>query len=78
MTGDENPPKPFSQSIIEVVINLAQKWNISPFEILNKDIDDFILIINSLILENSQSANNNYTKVENNKAVTKNDGFWDM
>lgn len=27
----------------------AEKWNVTPFEILNQDIDDFILIANYMI-----------------------------
>ena len=77
MTGDENPPKPFSQVLSAVAIHLAERWNVSPFDVLEKDIDDFILIVNSLNWEKNATGKND--KIENNKAVSKkNDGFWDM
>jgi hypothetical protein len=44
--------------------------------VFEKDIDDFFMIINSLNYENNNSSNQN--EFENNKVVSKNDGFWDM
>ena len=55
----------------------AERWKISLFDVLEKDIDDFILIVNTLNWEKT-NADGNYNKIENNKAVKKNDGFWDM
>jgi hypothetical protein len=33
----------------------AERWNSNPFEVLNQDIDDFILIANSLIRKNNKT-----------------------
>lgn len=76
MTGEEIPPKPLSESITELAIYFAEKWNISPFEVLGIDIDDFILTANTLILQNEKGSSQ--YKNENNKSAAKSDGFWDM
>ena len=33
----------------------ADKWNVSPFEVLEKDIDDFIMIANCMIAKNEKT-----------------------
>lgn len=47
--------------LTEIAVIFAEKWHTSPFDVLEKDIDDFILIANILI--NKQTA----TKSEKTK-----------
>lgn len=58
---------------------LAEKWNITPFDVLEKDIDDFILIVNNSLREGGANAETVSETTENKKVVSnKYDGFWDM
>ena len=59
----------------DIVVLFADKWNISPFEVMERDIDDFFLIANSII-----NKNNSANKAVKHKQVksSKNDGFWDF
>lgn len=60
----------FSVFLEETVFLLADKWRISPFEILEKDIDDLFFVLEHI-----------YRKQENNDpkpAERQNDGFWDF
>jgi len=62
----------------EIVMLFAEKWNISPFEVLEKDIDDFILIANGLI-ERNKTENHAANDAAQNKAVSREKyDFWDM
>lgn len=53
MTGENTPPKPLSVSLSEITVLFAEKWGSTPFAVLNQDIDDFILIANSMIAKNA-------------------------
>lgn len=55
-----------------MVVMLSKEWNMTPFEMLQQDIDDFIMLVNYFI---------NIGKTASNDAVVtscKNDGFWDF
>lgn len=70
-----------SETLSLYALRMANVWSISPFEIFNKDVDDFILVINTLFIyneEEKQKANKESgIKTENNKSGI-NDGFWDF
>lgn len=70
--GKPSPPKPFSESIVETAFALSQEWNMTPFEILQQDIDNFIMLANYLIRLGRSTEN------EATKTSMKNDGFWDF
>jgi len=63
--------------LTETVVLFAEKWNLSPFDVLQKDIDDFILIVNYFIEKGGDSSSNG----EQPKATyqqKRKDDFWDM
>lgn len=56
-------------------MTLSQNLGINPFDVLDRDIDDVILVINFYLEMGNKSENKN--KVET-KQPHSNDGFWDM
>ena len=60
----------------EIAFSFAERWGVSPFEILEKDIDDFILIANQIIRkQDTVERTDDYTEAA---ASRKDDGFWDF
>lgn len=55
-------------------MTLSANLNITPFEILDRDTDDVIMIINFYIELGETKADES----ENYKAVKRYDDFWDM
>ncbi len=48
--GEDNPtPKTITEQIFEIILIIAERWKMTPFQILNTDIDQFILLCNYLI-----------------------------
>lgn len=45
-----------SEAITDFVITLAERWQMSPFDIMDRDIDDFILIANRLMKNNNTKS----------------------
>lgn len=70
-----------SDTLSLYALRMANVWGISPFEIFNKDVDDFILVINTLFIYNEEERKKEKKesgiKTENNKSGI-NDGFWDF
>ena len=70
-----------SESLSLYALRMANTWSVSPFEIFNKDVDDFILVINTLFIYNEEEREKEKResgiKTENNKSGI-NDGFWDF
>ena len=59
---------------METTFILAQKLNVSPFEIMAQDVEAVIMVINHFV----ESAENH--KEENNNSLTEKErdsGFWD-
>ena len=56
------PPKTISEELTEIAIYFAGMWNESPFEILQKDIDDFILLVNHHIKMGRKTKKSTATK----------------
>ncbi len=56
---------------MKTTMTLSQNLNVSPFEILDRDIDDVILIINFYIALGS-------VQTESEVKPSHNDGFWDF
>jgi hypothetical protein len=47
--GEESPaPKTITEQIFEIILIIAERWKMTPFQILNTDIDQFILLCNCL------------------------------
>ena len=76
-----SPPKPFSENLIDIIMLFSERWNISPFDVLQKDVDDFIIISNYLMsmdIPKEEKTKKNITKKEtrirvNDKTAT---GGW--
>lgn len=60
-----SPPKPFSDNLIDIIMLFSERWNMSPFDVLEKDIDDFIVISNYLMsmdIETEEKTTKNITR----------------
>lgn len=57
---------------MKTTMTLSQNLSISPFEILDRDVDEVILIINFYIELGAESKNIKSTQ------SYENDGFWDF
>lgn len=62
-----SPPKKFSESLVEIVVLFAEKWHCTPFEVLEQDIDDFIIVANYIISLGKTSNEHSTTKNVNKK-----------
>lgn len=60
----------------------AEKWHTAPFDVLEKDIDDFILVANYMIGLGKESKNENKSISKNKQQrikvndKTASDGWW--
>lgn len=61
---------------MKTTMTLSQSLGINPFDVLDRDIDDVILIINFYLAMGKEEPSQK-TNVET-KQPHSNDGFWDM
>lgn len=68
---------------MEIVVLFAEKWHTAPFGVLEKDIDDFILVANYMIGlgKESESKIESKTNTHKEKRIKVNDktatgGWW--
>ena len=60
---------------METTFILAQKFGVTPFEIMAQDLDEVILVINFILDSNSRNRNdNNFGSTTNEKEQAKD--FW--
>ena len=71
--GNDDSPKPLSESLTEIAVLFAERWNTTPFDVLNQDIDDFILIANTMIKKTHNTAKSTAKPKQQQK-----DSFWDF
>ena len=66
-----SPPKPFSENLIDIIMIFAERWNMTPFDVMEKDIDDFIIISNYLISQNEEPKEKSIKKTKNKQVRIK-------
>ncbi len=57
--GEQPPPKPISEALLDVVFAFAAQWRVSPYDVLLWDVDDFFLLAAYLIARGRQTPTEN-------------------